>query len=163
MVGSVYCKFDGIDGESSASGFEGQCEIDSWSWGGHNGMSMDTGGRRTQGNADIHPLTLSKALDSASAELYKRVFGQEMIPKATLSITARYGNESLVYYEIILENVYVGDYTISGMGGESGDASESFGLYFSKAEWTYTKRDPADGSEKGDITGSFESSTGALG
>lgn len=162
MACSAFLELDGIEGDCSAKNFEKMVECGSWSWGAHNSMSMDTGGRRTQGNAEVSPVRIGKALDSASMELAKRALGGNPISKGTLSITARYGDESMVYYKIEMSDCYIGDYTIDGHGEESGDAMESLSIYFSKVKCTFTKRDPKTGDKQGDVMGEFDTSTGEL-
>lgn len=142
-----FLKIDGVEGESTAKGHEGEIEVLSWSWGVSNSASHSTGGGAGSGKATFQDISITKVLDKSSPQLFLATASGKHYPTATLKAAADTNKDGkLDYYVIKLTDVLVSSYQQSGASG--GDKpTESISLNFAKIEITYLPQKPTGSAD----------------
>jgi type VI secretion system secreted protein Hcp len=140
-----FLKIDGVEGESTAKGHEGEIEVLSWSWGVSNSGSSATGSGAGAGKANFQDISITKVLDKSSPQLFLGTASGKQYATATLKAVADTNKDGKQdYYVIKLTNVLVSSFQQGGASG--GDRPiESLSLNFAKIEIEYTPQ-KADGS-----------------
>ena len=145
----IFMQFDpAIKGEATAKGFEGQIDIESFSWGLTQTGSLATGGGGA-GKASFQDIHFELPVSSASPLLAKSCATGEHIKLATLTVHKELGD----YYTIKMTDVLISSYQSAGAGDERPE--ESFSLNFAKIEFDY-KPQRADGSLDQPIVFTFD-------
>ena len=132
LSGAAYLKFDGVDGESTAAGHEGEIDVLSWSWGVSNSGSSSGGG----GRAVFQDITISKPLDKSSPKLALACASGKNVESVMLTVRRPAGDSDPVWLTIELENVLVSSVQTAGSRGDPA-GSESLSLNFEKIKITY--------------------------
>jgi type VI secretion system secreted protein Hcp len=107
-------------------------EVESYSWGVSQTGAHSTGGGGGAGKVSVHDISVTKAADKATPELFKSVVVSSF--KAPLLTTVQHKGQE--YYKIEMENVMVSSYQSGGSAG-SDRPTESLSLNFSKMEFKY--------------------------
>jgi type VI secretion system secreted protein Hcp len=157
----AYLLIDGVPGECTVAGFEGQIEIQSYSHGVSQSASASasTAGGATTGRCNHADFTISKMLDKASAILAQKCSDGSHIPTVTLTLTRAGGGDRVPYMVYTLTSCIVSSVSIGGGTGSFPNESVSFN--YGKIEWTYTQQKREDGSGGGKTTGSWNLQTNA--
>ena len=155
----AYLKIEGVPGECTTAGFEGQIEILSYSHGVSQSASMSasTAGGATTGRCSHADFNVAKELDKASAILAQKCSDGSHIPTVTLTLTRAGGSERVPYMEYKLTRCIISSISIGG--GKESFPNESVNFNYGKIEWTYTQQKQADGSGGGKTTGSWNLQT----
>lgn len=140
---AIFLKFDSIKGSSTDTNFKEQIELLSFSWGAGVGVGSPRGGDRTVSEPSVSEITSTKVLDKSSEGLFKALLKGDTIGKGTISFVAASKGESVAYATLVLEEVIVSGYSISGDGQSL--PTESLSLSFTKFDWSYTGRDIKQG------------------
>ena len=145
---ALFIKFDGIDGESIASGHEKWIEVISWSWGASQPaarMAVGSGAGKA-GTPSIQVLSIGKHLDKSSPLLYQSCASGKVFPSVLLHVVQEGGAE-LKVSELALE-LKLGNSLISSIRSSqdltlAGDTApvEALTLNFSKVDMTYNEYD----------------------
>jgi type VI secretion system secreted protein Hcp len=159
MAGDMFIKFEGgkvvkVKGEATAKDHEDWLDIESFSWGvSQTGtMGMGTGGGA--GKAHGQDIVISKRVDRATPNLFASITTGNHFDKATIEVR-KAGGSQMVYYQIVLEHVFVTSLNNAG-GGDL--ISESFSLNFASMALTYYPQ--ADqGSQEGAVEAKYNYST----
>ena len=151
MAGSMFLKMgDDIKGESTDAAHEGWMGITSFSTGVSQQISAPSAtGGRAAGKASFQDLSVTKEVDTASADIAQFCALGKVIPEVNLEVCINSGGEEghvLVKYK--LENAMVSSYNLNGVDG-GGKPSESFSLAYGKITVCYVPLDDshAAGSE----------------
>ncbi len=157
----AYLMIEGVPGESTATGFEGQIEILSYSHGitQSASMSASTAGGATTGRCNHSDFQISKELDKASAIIAQKCSDGSHIPSITLTLTRSGGGEKVPYMEYKLTKCIISSASIGGSQGAFPNESVTFN--YGKIEWTYTQQKRDDGTGGGKTTGSWNLQTNA--
>lgn len=155
MAGDMFIKFEGgkveVKGEATAKGHEDWLDIESFSWGIAQTGTFGSGTGGGAGKAHAQDVVISKRVDKASPNLFKSITTGNHFDKATIEVR-KAGGEQVVFYQIVLEDVFVTSLTNAG-GGDF--VSESFSLNFAKFAFTYYPQ--ADtGSQEGAIEATYD-------
>ncbi len=140
LTGSVsaaaYIKFDGVDGESTASGHKDWILIESLASGIQRPRLEATGGL---GRAIPSDIVVVKQLDKSSPKLMEAVATGKVFPTVQFHLTRLVGPErEATYYTYELKNVLVTSYQVGGSGSASESRPmESFSLNFEEIKVTY--------------------------
>ena len=121
-----FIKLGDIKGESMDSGYKGEIEILSWSWG--EAESGQSSGMAT-GRRQHHPITITKTIDRASPILQQANADGRVIPAMTLHLPNNEGKQKS-YFKYKLDNVRVSTYQTGG--GSGSVPSETFTLNYEK-------------------------------
>lgn len=134
----VFLAIEGVEGESTAGGFEGQIDVESFSWTATNAMSAETA--RTSGKSTFFPLRIVKTVDAASTELTRVCATGKHFPSAKLTVR-KSGGDHFEYYVIELDRVLVTSVSVAGARSDNRPLEE-VELAYGRAKWTYTSQRP---------------------
>lgn len=154
MPYDAFLSIEGIEGETTAKGFEGQIKLDSFSLGAHNETSIGEGAGGGAGKVSVSNFNVTKSTDAASPLLFQACCKGQHFPNATVTMR-KAGGDQMVFLEYKFDTVYVEDLQWSGAAGGDEVPMESMSLAFGKVEVTYTKQNP-DGSPGGSTVGRWD-------
>src|SRR5581483_10075968 len=132
----IYMQFDGIDGESTAAGFEKAVEVLSVQWGVTNPGSLGSAsGGAGAGKASFEDLHIQTNFQSSSPQLFENlVSGNETL--SFVKVAAGALNTYLMYK---LSEVFVTSYETAAAEGSNDDApTDDIGLAFGQIEIIYS-------------------------
>ena len=145
MASSDYLlELDGIKGESAQKGFEGQIEIQSWSFGVTQLGSSSQGTGAGSGKASFQDIHFTTSASKASPNLFMACATGKHIPKAVLHMR-KAGGKQEEYYTVTLTDVLVSSFQLGGHDSAGALPTDQFAFNFSKIELAY-KSQKADGS-----------------
>lgn len=141
---AIYMKFDGIDGDVTAKGYEKQIEVDSFQFGVGRAISMDAGSaaNRSSGRPSLSEITVTKRMDKSSFGIMKEVLSGSDGKKVKISVVEISKDQLKEYVGYELEEVMVSGYSVS-TGGE-GSPSESISLSYAKITASFTAADKSN-------------------
>ena len=149
MAVDMFIKIDKITGESRDSKHKNEIDVLSWSWGASQSGSFHVGGGGGAGKVNIQDLSITKWVDSSSADLLKACSKGTHIPKALLTVR-KAGDKPLEYIKILMEKVMVTSVSTGGSGGED-RLTENVTLNFAKVDFTYSSQKD-DGSKDKELS-----------
>jgi type VI secretion system secreted protein Hcp len=152
-----FLKIEGVDGESTDDKHKGEIELESWSFGGTNGGSFNSGGGGGTGKVALQDFNFVKKTDKASAKLFTSCCTGEHLKKATL-VCRKAGKEQQEFLTIVLTSVLVSSYQTGGSAGSDIIPMDQVSLNFAKIEYKY-KEQKADGSLGGEVIGGWDVTT----
>jgi len=138
MAYDAFLKIEGVEGESTRDGHEGEIEILSFSWGVSNPTTIGVSSGAGAGRASLSSFNVMKKSDKASPKLFQNCCNGAHFPKATVVLRAAGGENSLEYLKYEFEQVFVESVQWSGSQGGDDRPTESLSLAFGKVEVTYT-------------------------
>jgi len=104
-----YLKLDGIEGESTAKGFERQIEVLSFSWGVSQSSSTAGGGGGGAGKVSFQDFHFVKEIDKSSPVLFQSTVSGNRIKNGMLSfVRSGGGPRAVVLYQIELKEILIG-------------------------------------------------------
>ena len=128
-----------VSGGASAGSLQlgtGQASpILAYSWGVSNSGSASAGSGAGAGKANVQDLSLTRAMDSTSVDLLKKVTLGTHYPSAVVIATSNASSATMKYE---LTDVLVTSVSLGSSGGEKLDPTENVTLNFAKVKWTYT-------------------------
>lgn len=152
MATNMYIKFDGIKGDSSATGHEDEIEVLSWS----HGFSQPTSATRsgagagTVEQANHTNFSFTKYVDSATDDLLKACWNGKQVKDAVVSCYRADGandNKPVKYLEVKMEQVIISNVSLSGGGGDL--PVENISLDYGIVTYTYLPQQRTDGAAGG--------------
>lgn len=154
LMADIFLQLDSIPGSSVQAGFENTIAVSSFTVGQANKVSgMATS--RSAGKAEFATLDIVKNTDKASTQLALAAANGRIIPSATLTVTQSVDRGTAVVYTIVLNQVQVTSYKISG--GESG-LDEAISLQYQKITWSYYDQEKG-GRAKSPMTATWNTAT----
>jgi type VI secretion system secreted protein Hcp len=135
----IYMKFEGIDGDVTATGHVKWIELNSMQWGVGRGIASATGqaAEREASAPSISEVTITKMMDKTTPLLFtESLIGDGKKVEIHLVKT---GKDKLdVFMEYVLTDTMISGYSVSS-GGDT--PSESLSLNFTKVELKYHPHD----------------------
>jgi type VI secretion system secreted protein Hcp len=145
----IYMSLDGVDGESTFSAFKNSTLVSSFSWGAKNTTSISTTSTGlTAGKSSIDEFSFTKNRGIGSAAIQSSLYMGKRIPKAEIRYYT--SGSTTPYLTVILEDVFITSWKISGAEGER--PTESITMTAVRYKTEETVRNP-DGSTKRIVTG----------
>jgi type VI secretion system secreted protein Hcp len=129
-----FLKLDDIKGESKEKGHEGSIQIESWSFGASNPVSVGSGGGHGAGKVSFSDLSVMKHIDAASTDLLKMCATGEHIKVAKLT-ARRAGARAEDYLRYTFHDVTCTSTTHSGSPTDA--PTESVTFSYDKIEMEY--------------------------
>jgi type VI secretion system secreted protein Hcp len=130
-----FLKLDGIDGESTAIGFENTIEASAF---GIDVLPPPTAARGSgggTGKVSVHDISITKTFDKSSPKLMESCAKGTHIKEAKLTCRKAGGGQE-PYFVVTMEDVLISSYSTSGASG--GDRPmESLSLNFTKVTYEY--------------------------
>lgn len=138
MASEILLNITGIKGESNADGKADWIDIQSWSWGLSNPVTIATTKGASGGKASVSSINLAKATDVASAGIQKALLQGTHIADVKLNLLKQTGAATpQVYLEIDFKDCYIESYQVSGSDGSNGSINESLSIVFKSYTYTY--------------------------
>jgi type VI secretion system secreted protein Hcp len=140
---AIYMQVDGIKGSSTAQGYEGWIELNSFQWGVSRSIGTAARGAAARESASptISEIVVTKRTDASSVGLLRYALGGGLDKKFTISFTTT-TVRPIEYLKYQLENVGLSHFSLN-----SNDEIpvESLSLNFTKITETFTPSEPGTG------------------
>ena len=144
MAVDMFMKIDTVDGEAQDAKHKKEIDVLSWSWGVSNSGSAHNGSGAGAGKANVHDLTFTKWVDSATPKLTLACCSGKHFKDATL-IIRKAGDKPVEYVKIKMETVMIASVSTGGSGGQD-RLTENVTLNFSKLSLDYVPQDDKGGA-----------------
>ena len=135
---AAYIKFDGVDGESTDVGHEGEIEIESYFLSVKRDVNL-SGSGRTRSAPKFEPVRVIKRIDKASPLLFEKLLRGQEISEAQITYTKDVAGTALPVLELNFTDVLISEQKITGDRTEND--SEEIAFYFSTVEFVYFRYD----------------------
>lgn len=157
--GAAYIKFDGVDGEALAAGYEGWSDLDSITQNITRAVDPETD---AIGRAELQDILCSKVLDRASPKLAHAIASGLVFPTVEIHLTrnAVGGGGQATYLKYKLENVQIVSYNLFGQASALAVNRENVSLNFEKITMTHVEYD-SEGVEAGTVVFTWNKLTSA--
>jgi type VI secretion system secreted protein Hcp len=154
MAFDAYMKIDGIPGESRDDKYPDWIGLTGFNFGTQQAVS-DTAssvGRVLSGRVRMSNFTITKFVDKATCKLLEISCTGKQLKEVTITLN-RADMEKFKYFEIVLENVYICDYSQSVT---SGTPVEIIQLNYAKIKTVYNVQPENNGRGGGKVAGSWD-------
>ena len=152
-----FLKIDGVEGESTDDKHKGEIEVESWSIGGANAGSFNSGGGGGTGKVQMQDFHFVKKVDKSSAKLFVSCATGEHLKTATL-VCRKAGKDQQEFLTIVLSPVLVSSYNTGGSAGSDVIPMDQVSMNYGKIEFKYKEQKP-DGSLGGEVIGGWDVTT----
>ncbi|PIE41153.1 MAG: hemolysin-coregulated protein [Gammaproteobacteria bacterium] len=136
---SVYMEYEGIEGNVTMEGYEGQIELQNFSWNVGRGISMITGrtSNREASSPNVGEVCVSKIMDKSTPLLVQESVIGTKGKKVIIHLTRTGGDAEEEYMTYTLHDCLISSYSVSS--GENTDTSETLSLSFTGIETAYSE------------------------
>ncbi|MGY2185291.1 hypothetical protein D3C87_1027570 [compost metagenome] len=154
MAFDAFIKIEGIPGEALDEKYLNWIEVSGYSFSTYQSTSAtaSSAGGATAGRTTLSHFTFTKTLDKSSCKLMEASCAGEHLKEVTL-VLSRAGTDKLKYYEIVLEEVIIADYT---QNAAAGIPVEMVQLNYGRIKTVYTQQKRSDGAGGGNIAGGWD-------
>lgn len=154
MAFDAFIKIEGIPGEVLDEKYRNWIEVSGYSFSTYQSTSAtaSSAGGATAGRTTLSHFTFTKTLDKSSCKLMEASCAGEHLKEVTL-VLSRAGTDKLKYYEIVLEEVIIADYT---QNAAAGIPVEVVQLNYGRIKTVYTQQKRSDGAGGGNIAGGWD-------
>ncbi|VVN37480.1 Hcp family type VI secretion system effector [Pseudomonas fluorescens] len=154
MAFDAFIKIEGIPGEALDEKYRNWIEVSGYSFSTFQSTSAtaSSAGGATAGRTTLSHFTFTKTLDKSSCKLMEASCAGEHL-KEVILVLSRAGTEKLKYYEIVLEEVIIADYT---QNAAAGIPIEIVQLNYGRIKTVYTQQKRSDGAGGGNIAGGWD-------
>ncbi|MGM0575435.1 MAG: Hcp family type VI secretion system effector [Myxococcota bacterium] len=141
-----YIRFDGIEGEAEAKGYEGWSRLHSVAQ-----VIHRSGAEGVDEDAVLEDLLVAKRVDVASPLIAQAICEGRVFPKVEIHLTrtGKEGGEAR-YFTWVLEGARVVDYSVGGRAERDEHPVEEISLAFDAIRGVYTRLD-AQGKARGEV------------
>jgi type VI secretion system secreted protein Hcp len=149
MAFDTFLDIKGVEGESTAAGFEKKIEIFSFSWGASNPTTVGSAsGGLSGGKVSVSSFNAMKKTEKSSADLFQACATGKHFDSATVTMRKAGGDAGQKAFLIYkFEDVMVESIQWSGSSGGDDTPTESVSLSFGKVEVEYWGQN----AKKGDV------------
>ena len=134
----IYLRLDGIKGESTAQGFEGQIEAGSFSHSVARPLGLATGSTEAEvGPPTLSEITLTKTIDASSVPLLRAFLVGEPFGTGRISFTRTDREVLFAYLWLDLANVWITSIATSSGGDRP---MEQLSLHVDRLTWSFDDR-----------------------
>ncbi|MEE4811970.1 type VI secretion system tube protein Hcp [Pseudomonas alliivorans] len=153
MAFDAYIKIEGVPGEALDDRYKDCIEITGYVFGMNQSTSAtaSSSGGASSGRTSLSDFTFTKTLDKSSCKLIETLCAGKHLKEVVLTLH-RAGGEKIKYFEVLLEEVIISNYTQSA---DDGVPTETISLNYGKIKTTYTLQKRSDGSSGGNISGGW--------
>jgi type VI secretion system Hcp family effector len=149
MAWDAFLHIDGIEGEATRAGHEGDIALKSFNLGGSLPIISRPGEPlQVTGRASVSGFNFKKKSDASSPVLFDAMCRNLKFDKATVSFYRGGSDTSVPYLEYAFFDVVLADLTWTGAEDGDGIPEEAGTLYFNQIRVTYTHTAP-DGTASG--------------
>jgi type VI secretion system secreted protein Hcp len=143
MAVDIFLKLDPLKGESLDKDHKGEIDVVSWGWGLDQTGTFHMGSGGGAGKVNVHDLSFTHHLDTASTDLMNACATGKHLPKGVL-IVRKAGDKPLEFLKITLEDILVASVTTGGASED--DYIEHVTLNFAKVKVEYTPQTDKGGA-----------------
>lgn len=154
----AYMQLDGVAGEATRKGFEGQIVVQSFELGADNLSSIGSGGGGGTGKANLRPLSVTKFADAASPLLLQACCEGTHYPTARIVLNKAGGGDAIDYLVLELEKVYIQSVDWIGATASDDRPMERLEISYGKITATYTPQTQT-GAKGSPVVGSWDQVT----
>ena len=147
MAVDIHIKIDTIGGQSEIKGFEGQIQVQSFSWNMSQTTSFGSSSGGGAGRVNMGDLTFVHSVDKGTPKLMVACCTGAHLKDAILVCRKAGGDNAVDFMKITLTNVIVSSVSPSG-SNDSDTPSEAVSLSFAEYKVEYQEQDNK-GSKKG--------------
>jgi type VI secretion system secreted protein Hcp len=141
-----YLKIDTIEGESEATGFEKQMQIESWSFGASNSGSAAQGTGLGVGKVSLQDFHFVIQNGKASPQLFLACAKGNHIPQGILCCRKTGGDGNpYTYFKVTFGDIVISSFQTGGSNGSNILPMEQISFNFTRIEMEYYQQKP-DGS-----------------
>ena len=115
----IYMKYEGIDGDVTAQGYERWHEAFSFSWGESNAPSHAGGGGGGTGKVSMSDLNVMMRSGRGSPQFAHICASGSLLPAVQMEVVFQSSAEPIAYQKWTLSNVLITSYQVGGSGGEA--------------------------------------------
>lgn len=149
MAVDMFLKLTGIKGESGDHKHKDEIHIESFSWGMNQTGAHGTGGGGGAGKVSVHDISVSKHVDSSTANLMLHCAGGKHIPEGLITVR-KAGDKPLEYLKIKLADILITSVQEAGHGSDL--LTENITLNFAKFWVNYqTQKEDGTGAPGGEM------------
>lgn len=143
MAADMFLVMPGVEGETEDHKYKGEKGIDilAWSWGLSQSGGFHQGSGGGAGKANFQDISITKYIDTSSANLMLYCAQGEHYDEAKLIVRKAGGKKPLEYLKITMKKVYVTSVSTGGSGGED-RLTENVTLNFKEVLLEYSKQKP---------------------
>lgn len=134
---ACFIKYEGIDGNCTAEGYENHIQVDSLQFGVGRGISMEPGNlaNREATRPSLSEVTFTHKTDNSATALFKESVSGSTGKKVEVKFVQTGAEKLVEFMTYTLYDVLVSGYSISASGDS--DPMESVSLSYSKIEVSY--------------------------
>jgi type VI secretion system secreted protein Hcp len=136
MAVDMFLKIEGLEGESVDKTHNKEIDVLAWSWGMSQSGTMHMGKGGGAGKASFQDISVTKWIDSSSANLQQKCVEGDHFETATLTVR-KAGKDPLEYLVIEMKQIIVTSVSTGGSGGED-KLTENVSLNFKEFKTIYT-------------------------
>jgi type VI secretion system secreted protein Hcp len=146
MAMDTFLFLDGVSGETTRAGYSGWIELDSFSFGASNPVSIGTGSTGAgAGKVSLSSFNVMKRTDSSSPLLFQKCCTGQHYAKASVALNKAGGNSAVKYLVYDFKEMYCESIQWSGGAGGDDTPAEAISFAFASINVTYTPQ-LADGT-----------------
>jgi len=139
-----FLKIEGVDGESGDKTHKGAIQLESWSWGEHQGGSHSAGGGGGAGKVVMQDFHFVMKCNKASPKLMLACATGEHIKKAVLTCR-KAGKDQQEFLKVVMEHLLVSSYQTGGSGHSDVIPTDQISLNFTKIKFEYKEQKETGG------------------
>src|ERR1700688_2556296 len=113
MAYDAFLKLKDVAGEATATGHEGEINIESFSWGVTNTVTRGAAGGFGAGKAELEEFTITKVVDKSSAKIFQHAATGKHFANALISCR-KAGEKPLEFLKYEFDTVFITSVQISG-------------------------------------------------
>ena len=140
MAFDTFIKIEGVEGESTAKGFEKQIEIYSFSWGASNPTTVGSAkDGLSAGKVSLSSFNIMKKTEKSSSKLFQACCGGDHFTSALVTMRKAGGTEKgqQIFLTYVFTDVMVESIQWSGSSGGDDSPTESVSFAFGKVTIEY--------------------------
>lgn len=156
----AFMQLKDVPGESTDQDHDGWVRIESM--GSVISRTIGSGAKdneRTRGETILSDICVVRELDKSSVKIQESCAKGTFFKDVVIHFCSTFGSKQVPYLEYKLHNVLISGYSFGGSGAGSPLPSETVSLGYTKAEWNYIILSSEDGSNLGNVPGSYEPAT----
>jgi type VI secretion system secreted protein Hcp len=153
-----YLKIDGIEGECTEPDHTGWINIECVSQDLHRPTMQGKGAStRHRSSVTCGDVVVVKEMDSSTPKLIQAICDGKNFKEVKIDLcTSVGGTKRLPYYQVVINDVMISNYSVSGTCGKDGGVpTESLSLNYLKISWVYDKMGK-DSKSKGKVDATWQ-------
>ncbi|MBI6753642.1 Hcp family type VI secretion system effector [Pseudomonas syringae] len=158
MSFEAYLQIEGIPGETLSEGYENWIELQDFDLSASQTASATatSAGGATSGRAYLSDLLVRKPVDNATPKLHEACCSGKHFKQVSVHVF-RAGDPKVKYLEIVLEEVIISSFALTGNGYQSNAfPSELIALNYGRIKLIYSKQSRKTGQGAGQIAGGWD-------